>query len=111
MVSLADSQRFMRMNARSYWSIVLVAIFALTASVTTRTSVLILPHSSVALDSQPSSAFRQHLDSDAMQWVPPVAPVAIAEVVSFYPRISPAGPPIPSLLFDKSLYNRPPPAC
>ena len=108
---LADFQRFKHMKERNYWLTALLAIFALTASVATRTSVLTLPHSSVALDSQPSSAVRQHLDSDAMQWVPPVAPVAVAEVVSFYPRISPAGPPIPNLLFDESLYNRPPPAC
>jgi len=43
--------------------------------------------------------------------VPPVAAVIIAEVVSLYPRIAPAGPPVPGLFFEETLYNRPPPAC
>jgi hypothetical protein len=28
-----------------------------------------------------------------------------------YPRIAPAGPPIPTVLLETSLYNRPPPSC
>ncbi len=53
---------------------------------------------------------RQHLDQDAPRWLPPVAVVLQQEAPTFYPRLAPAAPPIPGLVFEESLYNRPPPA-
>lgn len=110
MAECADSRRLSRRTKRLYWAAIVLSIVALTAALATRTSVLTLSHG-VSADSQLSNSSRQHLDSDAMGWVPPVATPVVAEEVSFYPRVSPAGPPIPSLLFEESLYNRPPPSC
>ena len=111
MGSFAGSPRLKRQGSRCYWLMIVLAILALATNVATHTSVLSLPHQGITADSQLSNSARQHLDSDAPEWVPPVAAVAIFEPVSFYPRIAPAGPPIPSLFFEDSLYNRPPPAC
>jgi len=91
--------------------VIFLAILSLTLSLATRTSVPSASGSVVAAQSATPQAVRQHLDSDAAQWVPPVAPAALLEVISFYPRFSPAGPPIASLFFENSLYNRPPPSC
>jgi len=53
---------------------------------------------------------RQRLIKNAATWIPPVGGSALLEAPSSYPRIAPAGPPIPSLFFEESLYNRPPPS-
>ena len=55
-------------------------------------------------------AKRQHLAKDAANWLPPVICFTVLQAPSSYPRIAPAGPPIPGLLLEESLYNRPPPA-
>jgi type II secretory pathway pseudopilin PulG len=57
-----------------------------------------------------NSSLRQHMDRDATQWVAPVTRLIFLETVEFYPRFAPTGPPLPALLFDQSLYNRPPPS-
>ena len=57
-----------------------------------------------------NSSLRQHMDRDATQWVAPVTRLIFLETVEFYPRFAPAGPPLPTVLFDQSLYNRPPPS-
>ncbi len=85
-------------------------ILALTLSVATRTFHLSVPHG-VTVQSNAAQGMRQHMDSDAAQWVPPIQQHTIYEAVSFYPRVAPAGPPLPSQLFAESLYNRPPPSC
>jgi len=56
-----------------------------------------------------SGSLRQHMDRDATQWVAPVTRLIFLETVEFYPRFAPAGPPLSAVLFDQSLYNRPPP--
>ncbi len=53
---------------------------------------------------------RQHLDRDASKWIAPDVGAIILEAPSHYPRIAPAGPPIPKQFFEDDLYNRPPPA-
>lgn len=97
---------------RSRWSlfVIFLAIFALTATLATRTSVPTDFHGTIA-QSASTQATRQHLDGDAIQWVAPTPVLTALQVPSFYPRFSPAGPPLPNLLFDESLYNRPPPSC
>ena len=52
---------------------------------------------------------RQHMDRDAIRWAEPMANVAIAQPPAYYLRVAPAGPPLPTLLLEESLYNRPPP--
>lgn len=94
--------------------VVLVAVSLLVVSVATR-----------YCSSQSSSSYavrtfhkhsspepgRQHLTKSAADWIPPVVATAVFEAPTSYPRIAPAGPPIPSILLELSLYNRPPPSC
>lgn len=91
-------------------SIGCLLILALTVSLATRVFHITLTHG-VTVQSNSPQAKRQHMDKDAARWVPPVSYYAGYGVVSFYPRMAPAGPPLPSLQFDESLYNRPPPSC
>jgi hypothetical protein len=54
-------------------------------------------------------AGRQRLLKNAATWMPPVVSAMIFQAPAAYPRIAPAAPLIPSLFFEKNLYNRPPP--
>jgi hypothetical protein len=90
--------------------VVAFAVFTLTTSLATRTSVLTDLHGT-SVQSISAQAKLQHLDGDAMRWVAPPLVLTVLEAPSFYPRVAPAGPPLSSLLFDESLYNRPPPTC
>ncbi len=93
------------------WLAVLLAVFVLAITVATRISVPTTAHG-VSVSGDVASSIRQHMDSDGVQWVPPVlVGVFVALIVSFYPRFAPAGPPLPNTLFDESLWNRPPPSC
>ena len=91
---------------------VLVAVCAITISVATRYStpeqVGTANASSVHQVVSPASN-RQRLIATSEAWHPPVARVAFLDTTTYYPRMAPAGPPIPSVLFDESLYYRPPP--
>ena len=58
-----------------------------------------------------TEAMRQHMDRDAVWWLPPVPVLTMLQVPTFYPYVAPAGPPLPSMIFDESLTNRPPPTC
>ena len=95
-------------------AVVLLSVFALTVSVATRYCT---PQSSsdyavrtVHKHSSPEQ-IRQRLTKNAANWMPQVVQSGILHAVTFYPRIAPAGPPVPGLLLEKSLYNRPPPFC
>lgn len=54
-------------------------------------------------------AKRQRLNKNAADWHPPVFNFTQLQSPSYYPRVAPAGPPIPGLFLEESLYNRPPP--
>src|SRR5271165_1134041 len=90
--------------------VIVLAICGLTVSLATRTFRLTIPHG-VTAQSADSHAVRQHMARDAAQWAPPVPILSTLQAPVFYPRVAPAGPPIPSVLFDESLSNRPPPSC
>jgi len=97
------------------WSavVVLLVVCSLTASVATRysffrgTSDDTVTRVQKHVSPEPS---RQRLMKNAATWIPPVVVSAVLEVPSSYPRIAPAGPSIPNLFFEESLYNRPPPS-
>ena len=89
--------------------IIVLAILSLTISVATRTFGGTLSHAS-EVQSNATQTMRQHLDRDAFQWAPPVVVLTNLEPSTFYPHFAPAGPPLPNLLVDESLYNRPPPS-
>ena len=90
--------------------VVMLAICGLTVSLATRTFRLKVSHT-ISVTSGDAQAMRQHMDRDAARWVPPVPVFTVLYVPTFYPYVAPAGPPLASVLFDKSLYNRPPPSC
>jgi hypothetical protein len=54
---------------------------------------------------------RQHMESDAVGWTSPVSKIAAEPAPTFYARVVPAGPPLPTFLIEETLYNSPPPAC
>jgi hypothetical protein len=97
-------------HPRWYVLVIILAICGLTVSLATRTFRLTTPHA-VTAQSVDSHAMRQHMDCDGAQWAPPVPILTTLQAPVFYPRVAPAGPPIPSVLFDESLSNRPPPSC
>lgn len=110
MSPLEHSRSVNGQHRRWYILAIVLAIAAVTLSLATRASTPRVSHG-ITAQSQSSNSVRQHLDSDAAGWVPPVAPVMVSEAPSFYPRVSPTGPPLQSLFFEESLYNRPPPSC
>jgi hypothetical protein len=89
-------------------AVVVLAICGLTLSLATRTFRTRLSTGMIvkSISGQP---VRQHMDSDAAKWVPPVSTLTVLEVPVFYPRFAPAGPPLPRLYYEESLSNRPPP--
>lgn len=87
-----------------------VVMLSLVVSLATRTFRLTIPHS-VTVHSGAAQAMRQHLDRDAVQWVPPAPVRTILQAPTFYPHVAPAGAPLGVLLLAESLYNRPPPSC
>ncbi len=91
--------------------VIVLAIGALTCSLATRTFRL-TDSQGINARSADAQAMRQHLDRDAAKWTNPVPVHTTLVVVTFYPRIAPAGPPMPNVPFDdEHLYNRPPPSC
>lgn len=91
------------------WTVIVLAIVGLTASLATRTFRLKVSSGTRAY-SAASDGMRQHLDRDAVRWLPPVPLYVQLEAPRFYPRVAPAGPTLPGLNFEGSLYNRPPPS-
>jgi hypothetical protein len=91
--------------------VVALAVLSLTVSLATRTFHDMTASHRVSVRADSQQAMRQHLNKDAAHWPAPVFDFAVLDTPTFYPRVAPAGPPIPSLHFDESLYNRPPPTC
>src|SRR5579864_2357929 len=94
--------------------VIVLAVSALTVSVATRYCA---PQGSSAYavktlhkHSSPEQ-IRQRLTKSAVTWMPQVLQTGILQAPTSYPRIAPAGPPMPNVLLETSLYNRPPPAC
>ena len=90
--------------------IVVLAIGGLTVSLATRTFRLTIPHV-LTVQSNAPQAMRQHLDRDAVRYIPPYPILTTLQVPTFYPHVAPAAPPIPGTVLDESFYNRPPPSC
>lgn len=90
--------------------VIALAVFALGTSLATRTF-----HGSVSFHitakATSNQAIRQHLDRDGFHWVAPMVAQILYEAPVAYPYTAPAGPPLPVLLLEVSLSNRPPPTC
>lgn len=94
-----------------WWVLIIaLAICGLTVSLATRTFEVVVAHRA-SVSSGDAQAMRQHMDRDATRWMPPVPLFTFLQAPSFYPYVAPAGPPLATVLFDESLYNRPPPSC
>lgn len=89
--------------------LILLAILSLGVSLATRT--FHLDDGTTGVQSSSTQAMRQHLDRDGLRWIAPVPTLTILQTPAFYPHVAPAGPPLPSALFEENLYNRPPPTC
>ena len=109
---MGNLQNCDNVRGTSQWRILIIslAICGITVSLATRTFRLKITHG-IAVSSGDTQAMRQHMDRDGAHWVPPVPVLAVLEVPTFYPYVAPAGPPLAAVLFDTSLYNRPPPSC
>ena len=112
---LMSELRHFEDQRRKKWCavVVLVAAWSLTVSLATRYSTpwdASAPTVKIVQTHASPEAKRQRLAKDAFDWTPPVVCVSVLQAPSSYPRISPAGPPTPSLLFEESLYDRPPPS-
>jgi len=95
-----------------WWRLALVSfvMFSLVLTLATRTFPGTTSHS-IAGQSTSPQAMRQHMDRDAVRWAVPVAKIVASQAPTFYPRVAPAGPPLPTFLLEENLYNRPPPSC
>ena len=99
---------------RKSWCAVLVllAVCSLAVSVATRYCSPESPSyagKTLHRHSSPEQS-RQRLTKSTANWISPVVCSVALQAPSSYPRLAPAGPPIPNLVFEKSLYNRPPPS-
>jgi hypothetical protein len=90
------------------WALVGVVMFSLFVTLATRTFDETTSNSTT-VQSSSFQAMRQHMDRDAIRWAAPVATLAVAQAPTFYPHVTPAGPPLPTLLLEENLFNRPPP--
>jgi hypothetical protein len=94
--------------------VVFLAVSALTVSVATRycTPQSSSPYAVKTLHKHSSpEQIRQRLTKNAVTWMPKVVQTGILQAPTSYPRIAPSGPPMPNVLLETSLYNRPPPSC
>jgi hypothetical protein len=109
MLKLKDHDETKRQRMTWCWVLIVVAIAGLSCSLVTRTFRL-TSTANTTFHSGEAQGMRQHLDRDAVRWVPPVPTLVGLQAPTFYPRIAPAGPPLPGLVLDEPLYNRPPPS-
>lgn len=95
-----------------WWRVAFVCVVmsSLVLSLATRTFGGTASRSIVVQSNSPQ-AMRQHMDRDAVRWAAPVAKLVVSQAPTFYPRVAPSGPPLPTLLLEENLYNRPPPVC
>jgi hypothetical protein len=92
--------------------VVVLAVCALTVKLATRFSLfdsVATPAVTTAQQHVSPAPNRQRLMSTAA-WNAPLIRASLLDSTSSYPRIAPAGPPMLNVLFEQSLYNRPPPA-
>jgi hypothetical protein len=107
MLRLAQTE--VRRRLRSWQLLMLVVVAALGVSLASRVCHVVMTHT-VHVQASASEGMRQHMDRDATHWVAPVPRFIFLQTASFYPKFAPAGPPLPAVLFDESLSNRPPPS-
>jgi hypothetical protein len=93
------------------WAFISVVMFSLIVALATRTFHDRSSSNTTTVESGGSQAMRQHMDRDAARWLAPVAKVTGLQTPTFSPGVAPAGSPLPILLIEENLFDRPPPAC
>lgn len=93
-------------------AIVLLAVCALTISVTTRYSIgsSVENTGPVAKSHDPWTPGLQRLLDNAATWVPPFVETAIFHDPGSYSHFAPLATPLLIVLLERNLYNRPPPS-
>jgi hypothetical protein len=94
-------------------AIVLLAVCALTISVTTRytfSSNLTHKTGTIVQNDKSWTPGLQRLLDNAATWVPPFVASAIFHDPGFYPPVAAGDAPVPGVLLERNLYNRPPPS-
>jgi hypothetical protein len=92
--------------------LVLVAVCSLTVSLATRYGSPFAPSSHTVKTARtlaPQDAKRQRLVKNAVNWMPPVVCFGVLPAPVVHLRFAPAAPLAASLLFEVSLFDRPPP--
>jgi hypothetical protein len=99
------------LTSRISWRklVVLLAIFAIAASVATRTFHDI-NYSQTSAHGDPSNAMRQHLNADACELTKPFSQLSAILLPVAAPHAPPVEPDVRDAELGESLYNRPPPA-
>jgi hypothetical protein len=95
-----------------FYFVIAFAAISLTLSVVTRYSFSYSTHNCTMVTvrgHRSCDTGRQRLLKDGASWVAPVVTAEVLQAPVSYPRIAPSGPPIPRLIFEKKLCNRPPP--
>jgi hypothetical protein len=95
---------------RWHWGFVGVVLFSLVVTLATRNFADTTFHSATVQSHSPH-AMRQHMDSDAVGWAFTVLKIVMEPAPTFYARVAPTGPPLPTFHVEENLYNRPPPTC
>ena len=93
-------------------AIVVVAVCALTISVTTRYSFSAGTSDGTLTVVQKNLSLTpgvQRLLNNAATWIPPVAEAAIFHNPGYSAQVAQPSSPVLSVLLEKNLYNRPPP--
>lgn len=93
------------------WRSALTGLAVLSLVVTLATRFQNTVQDAATVQSSASHAMRQHMNQDAVRWTAPILQLTVLQAPTFYPRVEPDGPPLPILLLEENLYNRPPPAC
>jgi len=99
-----------RLAPRWHWGFVSVVMFSLVVTLATRT-FHDTTFQSTTVHSDSPQAMRQHMDSDAVGWAFPLLKIVMEQTPTFYARMAPTGPPLPTFHIEENLYNRPPPTC
>lgn len=108
----AEKRRDIAVRSVSWWRLLFVSVVMVCLVLTLATRTFRGTTSrSIAVQSNSPHAMRQHMDRDSVRWAAPVAKVVVSQAPAFYPRVAPTGPPLPILLLEQNLYNRPPPVC
>src|SRR5271154_4828619 len=115
MIVLEHSRAHVTVASRCWIAVVLLSMCALTASLATRFTVLSREFQKATevtvVKSQPSDAYRQHLQSDGLIWTAPASSVTLFQPPRSIALMVSEVLPTTALGSASWHHNRPPPSC